>query len=130
MDDRVSPEAIAEATKKPGVKLEELVDAMLVHAEELHNTLRAEGSRNDIKDRITCLKYLNDVVKLNITLKKAATNDPAAAGSAVRKYADAFTAKNAAGIRRKNSGRRPAAPATDDTDDDFDDGDHPTFSHS
>lgn len=86
------------------------VDDLLSDAIELRAVLRTEGDKNDIKDRITCLKYLNDIVKTYFILKKASTHDPDAAGSTVRKYATAF-AKNATGGGAK--GRRGRKPAFD-----------------
>lgn len=90
-----------------------LVEDMLEHARELHAVLRKEGDKNDIKDRITSLKYLEEVIKSYFILKKQATNDPAAAGSSVRKYAGAFSAKNAVGGGKKGRGRPKAEPDDD-----------------
>lgn len=114
------------ATAKPDDKtsIDKFVDDMLSDAIELRAVLHAEGNKNDIKERITCLKYLEDIVKTYFIIKKASTHDPDAAGSTVRKYATAF-AKNATGGRTK--GRRGVKPAADGSADvipvGFDDGD-------
>lgn len=105
---------------KPG--LDRFVNDMIEHAQELHAVLRNEGDKNDIKDRITCLKYLEDVLKTYFVLKKASAYDPAAAGSTVRKYTTAF-AKNAAGSGAKGRrGRNTAAFDTSFESDDTDGG--------
>lgn len=89
--------------------IDKFVEGMIAHAQELHEVLRKEGDKNDIKDRITCLKYLEEVAKSYFILKKATTHDPDAAGSSVRKYASAF-AKDAAGVGTpRKRGRKPAA---------------------
>lgn len=95
--------------KKPDV--DRFVEDMMIHAQELHTILREEGGRNDIKDRITCLKYLEDVAKTYFVLKKATTHDPDAAGSTVRKYATAFATKNATGGRTARGRRTKSADA-------------------
>lgn len=79
---------------KPDV--DKFVEDMFAHARELLVELRDAGADNGIKERITCLKYLEEIAKTYFILKKASTHDPDAAGSTVRKYATAF-AKNAAG---------------------------------
>ena len=95
-------------TTRPNI--DKFVDEMLSHAYELHGVLRKEGDKNHIKDRITCLKYLEEVAKTYFVLKKVSLDesDSAAAGSAVRKYAGAF-AKNGPGIGEapKRRGRPP-----------------------
>jgi hypothetical protein len=73
-----------------------------------------------IKDRITCLKYLEDIAKAYMALRKDATDDPRAAGATVRKYATAFT-KNAAGGGKKPARRK--APEPVDADESNSDGD-------
>jgi hypothetical protein len=87
--------------------LNEFVEDMFADARELREVLKEQGDRNDIKDRITCLKYLEEIAKTYVILKKAATDDPRAAGATVRKYASAFS-KNAIGRGAKNSRRKPA----------------------
>lgn len=93
---------------KPNI--DKFVEDMLTHAQELHGVLRKEGDKNDIKDRITCLKYLEDVMKTYFILKKATTHDPDAAGSTVRKYASAF-AKDATGVGKTRGRPRKSALA-------------------
>lgn len=88
--------------------IDKFVDDMISHAKELMVELRDQGNRNDIKDRITCLKYLEEIAKTYFLLKKASTHDPAAAGSTVRKYAAAFAPKDATGVGKGRRGR-PAA---------------------
>lgn len=108
----------SEPAPKPDV--DSFVEDMLTHAQELHTVLRKEGDKNDIKDRITCLKYLEDVMKTYFLLKKATTHDPDAAGSTVRKYAAAFKGPTGVGAPRKRG--RPAAkfaPAPDLESDDL-----------
>lgn len=105
--------------------IDKFVEGMIAHAQELHEVLRKEGDKNDIKDRITCLKYLEEVAKTYFILKKATTHDPDAAGSAVRKYASAFS-KDATGSGKTRRGRKSAAfaPTPIDTgSDDYEDGD-------
>lgn len=107
--------------------LERFVEDMVIHGIELLKVLREQGDRNDIKDRITCLKYLEDVTKTYFILKKASEHDPDAAGSTVRKYASAFS-KGATGVGEKGKrGRKPAAAAFVDSDglDGGGDGDDP-----
>ena len=101
-----------------------LIEDMVIHAKDLHRVLVEQGSANDIKDRITCLKYLEDVMKSYFLLKKAASSDPAAAGSAVRKYAGNFTSKDAARGGKKTRGRPAAVPSPilDEDADSDDDG--------
>jgi hypothetical protein len=77
--------------------------------------LEADDEEVKIKDRITCLKYLEDIAKAYMALKKDATDDPAHAGSTVRKYATAFT-KNAVGGGKKNSRHRPKSAEPDESD--------------
>lgn len=99
------------------VRVEKFVEDLFSDAMELRVVLRNEGDANDIKGRITCLKYLNDVAKTYLDLKKAARHDPAAAGSTVRKYATAF-AKNATGGGTKGRrGHKPALDANLESDD-------------
>lgn len=107
--------------------IDRFVDEMLSHAYELHGVLRKEGDKNDIKDRITCLKYLEEVIKTNLILKKASSHDAdvAAAGSSVRKYATAFSKDATGGGAPRKRGRKPAAfiPTNlggDDIEDDSD----------
>jgi hypothetical protein len=103
------------STPNPRTTLVTFVEEMLDHAKELHRALRSDGADNDIKERITCLKYLEDIVKIYLVIKKGAADDPAAAGATVRKYAAAFS-ENATGGRKKNSRRKPAAPDPDELD--------------
>jgi hypothetical protein len=93
--------------------LNEFVEDMFADARELRAVLKEQGDRNDIKDRITCLKYLEEIAKTYVILKKAATDDPRAAGATVRKYSVAF-AKNAASRGTKNSRRK--SPESDESD--------------
>jgi hypothetical protein len=99
--------------------LNDFVEDMFEDARELRAVLKEQGDRNDIKDRITCLKYLEEIAKTYVILKKAATDDPRAAGSTVRKYASAFS-KNAVGLRKKGARGKPAES---DESDQFGDGD-------
>jgi len=115
MDDRVTPPPVAE--KK--ADLNKFVDDLFTDAQELRAVLKDEGDNNGIKDRITCLKYLEEILKTYVILKKAATDDPAAAGSTVRKYATAFS-KNATGSGKK-AARRRADIDRSDSDDEGDD---------
>lgn len=94
--------------------IDKFVDDMLIDAMELRAVLHNEGDKNDIKERITCLKYLEEIVKTHFVLKKASTHDPDAAGSTVRKYASAF-AKSATDIGKKRGRRKPAAADDGDT---------------
>jgi hypothetical protein len=94
--------------------LNDFVEDMFEDARELRAVLKEQGDRNDIKDRITCLKYLEEIAKTYVILKKAATDDPRAAGATVRKYASAFS-KNAISRGAKNSRRKP----TDADESDF-----------
>jgi hypothetical protein len=103
------------STPNPRTSLVAFVEEMLEHAKELHTALRQNGAEDDIKERITCLKYLEDIVKIYMIIKKGAANDPDAAGATVRKYAAAFS-ENAAGGRKKNSRRKPAAAEPDQSD--------------
>jgi hypothetical protein len=98
--------------------LNDFVEDMFADALELRAVLKEQGDRNDIKDRITCLKYLEEIAKTYVILKKAATDDPRAAGSTVRKYASAFS-KNAIGRGTKNSRRK----SSDADESDFGGGD-------
>ena len=102
-------------TPTPQTNLVAFVEEMLEHAKELHTALRQNGAEDDIKERITCLKYLEDIVKIYMIIKKGAANDPDAAGATVRKYAAAFS-ENATGGRKKNSRRKPAAAEPDQSD--------------
>jgi hypothetical protein len=102
--------------------LNEFVDDMFADARELRAVLKDQGDRNDIKDRITCLKYLEEIAKTYVILKKAATDDPRAAGSTVRKYASAFS-KNAVGLGKKGARRKPTEPDESDFGGDGGDGD-------
>ena len=87
--------------------VEIFIEEMFEHARELHAILRRNSDDDKIKDRITCLKYLEEVTKTYFILKKVATHDPDAAGSTVRKYATAF--KSPAGIGKTSKrGRKPA----------------------
>jgi hypothetical protein len=81
----------------------------------------AESDDEDckIKDRITCLKYLEDIAKAYLLLRKDATDDPSAAGSTVRKYTAAFT-KNASSGGKKGARRRASAPDPLESDSDGD----------
>jgi hypothetical protein len=99
----------------------EVVEDMFADARELRAVLKEQGDRNDIKDRITCLKYLEEIAKTYVILKKAATDDPRAAGSTVRKYASAFS-KNAVGFGKKGARRKSSEPDEPDqsSDDDTD----------
>lgn len=99
--------------------IDRFVDDMIAHAQELHTVLQKEGDKNDIKDRITCLKYLEEVAKTYFVLKKASSHDPDAAGSTVRKYASAF-AKSGTDLGAKRKRRKPAAPDDDAGEPDFD----------
>lgn len=113
--------ATTKTTKTDKLDIDKFVEGMIAHAQELHDVLRKEGDKNDIKDRITCLKYLEEVTKTYFILKKATTHDPDAAGSTVRKYASAF-AKDATGVGKTRRGRKPAAFAAipaDTGDDDL-----------
>jgi hypothetical protein len=102
------------STPPPENKVLKFVDELLDDAIEARKTLRdTDDDDCKIKDRITCLKYLEDVVKIYLILKKDATDDPRAAGATVRKYATAFT-KNAAGGGKKPARRRAAEPADAD----------------
>jgi hypothetical protein len=65
------------------------------------------------------LKYLEEIVKTYLILKKDATDDPRAAGATVRKYATAFT-KNAAGGGKKPTRRKAPEPDADKSDSDGD----------
>ena len=96
--------------------IDKFVEDMLAHAQELHLVLRSEGSENSIKDRITCLKYLEEVMKTYFILKKVSTHDPDAAGSTVRKYASAFKGPASVGKKGKR-GRKPAVAAFAGLDD-------------
>lgn len=96
-------------TTAPKHDTEDFVEDMFAHGKELLVILRKEGDKNDIKDRITCLKYLEEITKTYFILKKASTHDPDAAGATVRKYASAF-AKGPTGVGAK--GRRGRKPAT------------------
>lgn len=110
--------------KTDAPNIDKFVEGMIAHAQELHEVLRKEGDKNDIKDRITCLKYLEEVTKTYFILKKATTHDPDAAGSTVRKYASAF-AKNATGSGTSRRGRKHTSfpPILADTGDDDSEGD-------
>lgn len=88
-------------------KIDKFVDDLLDDAIEYRAVLRRCGNETGIKERITCLKYLEEIVKTHFILKKASTHDPAAAGSTVRKYAAAFAPKNAVGVGK---GRKRAGP--------------------
>ena len=105
--------------------IDKFVEDMLTHAQELHVVLRKEGDKNDIKDRITCLKYLEEVTKTYFILKKAVDHDPDAAGSTVRKYASAFAIKGNADLGKKRGKR--AKPAEPDFGDDGGDGEPGTL---
>lgn len=106
---------------KPDATLDKFVDDMLVHAQELHGVLRKEGDKNHIKDRITCLKYLEEVMKTYFVLKKVSSHDPDAAGSSVRKYATAFSKDATGSGAPRKRGRKPAAFAAVPADTDGDD---------
>jgi len=107
MDDR------PQLKTKPEVAfIEELFDDARDARERLKE---ADDDECKIKDRITCLKYLEDIVKTYLLLKKEATDDPTAAGATVRKYASAFS-KNAAGSGKKNTRRRTPEPEPDESD--------------
>ena len=107
-----------DAQTEPGPDVDKFVDDMLTDAIELRAILRKEGDKNDIKDRVTCLKYLEEIVKTYFVLKKASTHDPDAAGSTVRKYATAF--KGTSGVRKARGRPRAAAAELADADaDDF-----------
>jgi hypothetical protein len=118
MDDKptIAPVAQSDVTK--------FIEDLFLDARDARERL-AESDDDDckIKDRITCLKYLEEIVKTYMVLKKAATDDPSAAGSTVRKYTAAFT-KNASGGGKKGSRRR--APAADPLESDSD-GDSDAF---
>lgn len=92
---------------------DKFVEDMFDHARELLIVLRDAGDDNGIKERITCLKYLEEIAKTYFILKKASTHDPDAAGSTVRKYATAF-AKDAArgGAPGRKRTTKPAANVT------------------
>lgn len=100
-------------TSKPEAKsdkADQFVNDMFDHAQELLVILRDAGTQNTIKERITCLKYLEEITKTYFILKRASTHDPSAAGSTVRKYATAFS-KNATGSgKARGRGRKPATP--------------------
>lgn len=105
----------------PKLNVDKFIDDMLMDAIDLRIILREEGNKNDIKERITCLKYLNDIAKTYLNTKKVTTHDPDAAGSTVRKYASAFS-KDATGVGKARRGRKPAAFAAVHSDaggDDF-----------
>jgi hypothetical protein len=115
MTDTVTPLPVPKKSE-----LNQFVDDMFADAQELRAVLKDQGDRNDIKDRITCLKYLEEIAKTYVVLKKAATDDPAAAGATVRKYSAAF-AKNAVGGGKKGRGRKAAEPDSDGESSDDDD---------
>lgn len=104
-------------------KIDKFVDDLLDDAIEYRALLRRCGDDTGIKERITCLKYLEEIVKTHFILKKASTHDPAAAGSTVRKYAAAFATKDATGVGKGRRGRPAAkfAPIADTLDLDGDD---------
>ena len=107
--------------------IDKFLDDLFEHAQELHTILRANDDEDKIKDRITCLKYLEEVTKSYFQLKGAINSDPSAAGSTVRKYATAFAQNGAGGGAPRKRGRKPAtfppAPALPGGDDLEDDGD-------
>jgi hypothetical protein len=95
------------------------IEDLFLDAREARERLAgSDDEETKIKDRITCLKYLEEIVKTYMVLKKAATDDPSTAGSTVRKYTAAFT-KNATGGGKKNRGRTKAADL-DESDSDGD----------
>jgi hypothetical protein len=101
-------------------KLLPFIESLFEDAIDARDRLR-ESDDDDckIKDRITCLKYLEEIAKTYIVLRKAATDDPTAAGATVRKYATAFTTKNATGGGKKGKRKLPAAePDESDSDGD------------
>lgn len=91
-------------------KVDKFVDDLLDDAIEYRAMLRREGDDTGIKERITCLKYLEEIVKTHFILKKASTHDPDAAGSTVRKYATAFSKNATGGGKARGRGRKPATP--------------------
>jgi len=109
MDDR--PTVIEKRSK-----FSKFVDDLFDDAQEARLMLK-EDDDCKIKERITCLKYLEEIAKTYIGLEKAATDDPAAAGATVRKYATAF-AQNATRGGKKGRGRRTADIDESDSDGD------------
>lgn len=110
-----------EPAPNPAPDIDKFVDDMLGDAIELRAVLREQGNANDIKERVTCLKYLEEIVKTYFIIKKAATHDPDAAGSTVRKYATAF-AKGPGSVGTTRKRGRPATrfpPAADLESDDL-----------
>ena len=87
--------------------VDKFIEEMFEHARELHAILRRNSDGDKIKDRITCLKYLEEVTKTYFILKKVSTHDPDAAGSTVRKYASAF--KSTARVGKTGKRGRPSA---------------------
>ena len=118
MDDR--PRDLLEPPKTNEADPLDMTGRLYRLASVLLDELESNDDDDKIKDRITCTKYLNDIVKQHLALKKATTDDDtaAAAGSAVRKYSKAF-AKDAVS-KRKAAARRAAAlePDSDDNTDD------------
>jgi hypothetical protein len=111
------------STPSPELKVIGFVEDLFNDAIDARERLRdADDDDCKIKDRITCLKYLEDIVKTYLILKKDATDDPRAAGATVRKYATAFT-KNAAGGGKKPARRKTPEPAESDQSDFLDGGD-------
>jgi hypothetical protein len=106
------------STPPPENKVIKFVDDLFDDAVDARHLLKqADDDDCKIKDRITCLKYLEEIVKTYMVLKKAAADDPAAAGSTVRKYTAAF-AKNATGGGKKNARHRTPAAEPDEPDSD------------
>ena len=107
-------DAQTELPLRPDV--DKFIEEMFEHARELHTVLRRNTDDDKIKDRITCLKYLEEVTKTYFILKKVSTHDPDAAGSTVRKYASAFKGPASIGKTGKR-GRKPAVAAFAGLDD-------------
>ena len=93
------------------------VEEMFAHAQDLLIELRSQGTENSIKDRITCLKYLEEITKTYMALRKADDSD--AAGSAVRKYASAFAAKSPTSVGKGGKRKRAPAPVPEPEPDDL-----------